>query len=302
MQRHDVVALCIRPAGWMRSTSVHPWGASAVPIVDESTNILAMEKTMRILVLSLVAALAVGCVPKGKYTEMMASYEVQLSERDRQLAELEQQRQDAISDTQLLESQLASVAAVAGELSSDVARMRQALSEAADRRRRIDVMIADYQDLLSRFSAMIDAGTLSVKVIDGRMTVQLPTDILFPSGSDRVSAEGQTALTSVATILADLNKEYQVVGHTDSAPIATERFPSNWALGAGRAISVTKILTDNGVTPEQVAASSMGEYRPVAPNSTPEGKARNRRIDIVIVPDLSQLPEFGHLSSTVAGH
>src|SRR5690606_26894562 len=132
---------------------------------------------------------------------------------------------------------------------------------------------------------------LQVKIVDGRMVVALPTDILFASGRADLSPEGKAAITEVGAVLATIpERQFQVEGHTDNVPIKTDRFPSNWELAAARAITVVRALREAGVEAERVSAASYGEFRPVATNDQPEGKQANRRIEIVVVADLSQLP------------
>ena len=192
------------------------------------------------------------------------------------------------------------------ELLKDKSRLREsmdelqhALADLERRRSAAEARVAAFRDLLDRFAELIDAGTLQVKIIDGRMVVQLATDVLFASGRADLSDDGAAALDRVAAILASIpDRRYQVEGHTDDVPIQTARFPSNWELAAARAIGVARRLVDGGVEAERVSAASFGEHRPAASNDSKEGRAANRRIEIVVVPDLSDLPgteELGRL-------
>ena len=90
-------------------------------------------------------------------------------------------------------------------------------------------------------------------------------------------------------------RRFQVEGHTDNVPIKTAQFPSNWELAAARALIVTKTMVEAGLPGERVSAASFGESKPAVSNDTPDGKAQNRRIEIVVVPDLSTLPGFDEL-------
>jgi chemotaxis protein MotB len=133
-------------------------------------------------------------------------------------------------------------------------------------------------------------------VVAGRMVVELPADILFASGSIELSSAGSASIAEVGRILAQMkDRKFQVEGHTDDQPIRTARFPSNWELAAGRAIAVASILMKSGVAPTNVSAASFGEFRPSVSNAKPEGRAQNRRIEIVLVPDLSNVPGFEEL-------
>jgi chemotaxis protein MotB len=262
----------------------------------------------RNLGLAVVMLALIACVPKKKYDESLAenarlSGEVDglkttvgslSSEMDRLKGDLRSSEQ-ALSEAQ---NRLASQTAQAGQLKEDLVKMQQALSELERRKAQADATLAQFRDLLARFKSLIDSGTLKVKIVNGRMVVELATDILFPAGSASLSKAGKEAIASVAKVLADIpGREYQVVGHTDNVPIANAQFPSNWYLGASRAIAVTDLLVANGLPPERVSAASSGDTKPAETNRTPEGRKINRRIEIVIVPDLSQLPGYSELQA-----
>ncbi len=160
----------------------------------------------------------------------------------------------------------------------------------------------NFRELLTRFKSLIDAGKLRIKIVGGRMVLELPTDILFPSGSATLSEEGQAALEEVGAGLAQMSdREFQVEGHTDDVPIDTRRFPDNWALAAGRALGVRATLEAAGMKPSQLSAASFAQTRPVQDNDTAAGKAANRRIEIVLLPDLSSLPGSEELEALGGG-
>jgi chemotaxis protein MotB len=208
------------------------------------------------------------------------------------IAELEAAR--AALDT--ANGKLAGKIAEAGAMQADIDQMKQALAELERRKAEADASLKSYRDLVARFQSMIDAGTLRVKVVDGRMIVELATDILFPAGSATLSAEGKATIAQVASVLASIpDRDFQVAGHTDNVPISTDRFPSNWDLGAARAITVTELLIGSGLPAARVSAASFADTQPADSNDTKEGKAHNRRIEIIVVPDLSQLPGYEEL-------
>jgi chemotaxis protein MotB len=135
-----------------------------------------------------------------------------------------------------------------------------------------------------------------VKIIDGRMVVALASDVLFTSGSAKLSEAGKTAIGEVSKLLADIpGRKFQVEGHTDNVPMKSAQYPTNWELAAARALSVVKTMVDAGMPVDRISAASFGENKPAKPNDSPEGKAANRRIEIVVVPDLSTLPGFDEL-------
>jgi chemotaxis protein MotB len=149
-----------------------------------------------------------------------------------------------------------------------------------------------YEEVLGRFRSLIDSGRLSVSIVRGRMVINLPQDILFSSGSADLGREGRETLSEIAAVLSEFdNRSFQVEGHTDDDPISTTQFPSNWELSAARSLSVVKLLVDRGVSPELISGAGYGEFRPVATNQTEEGQRLNRRIEIVMLPNLDVIAE-----------
>jgi chemotaxis protein MotB len=280
-----------------------------------------MRPLPRLKTTILAAALATsGCVTQKQYDALDAErrgLEATLEDKNKALADFEKRQQRLTAQNQSLESQLASeqdkvkdltaridkllsdMAAAAKDknrLQNSVEEMTRALAELEKRRAEAEGRIAEFKSLLARFRSLIDAGKLKVKMVDGRMVVVLATDILFASGSASLSKDGKTAVVEVGQVLASIPKRsFQVEGHTDNVPIASTQYPSNWELASGRAINVLKAMVEAGMPPERISAASFGDTRPVASNESKETKAQNRRIEIIIVPDLSQLPGFEEL-------
>jgi len=149
-----------------------------------------------------------------------------------------------------------------------------------------------YEEVLGRFRSLIDAGRLSVSIVRGRMVINLPQDILFASGSANLGREGRETLGEIASVLSEFeDRTFQVEGHTDDDPISTTQFPSNWELSAGRSLSVVKLLVERGVSPGLVSGAAYGEFQPVATNETEGGQRLNRRIEIVMLPNLDVIAE-----------
>jgi len=149
-----------------------------------------------------------------------------------------------------------------------------------------------YEDVIGRFRSLIDAGRLSVSIQRGRMVINLPQDILFRSGSAALAPEGRQTLGEVGSVLAELSdRTFQVEGHADNVPIATEQFPSNWELSAARALSVVHLLVREGVPAANLSGAAYGEFQPVADNDTSDGRRLNRRIEIVMLPNLDVIAE-----------
>ncbi len=270
--------------------------------------------------LPLLFVLAVGCVPIQKYRELetsLADAGTTISQRDAQISDLERGlagEQRTVADLQAQLDQLqqaydskkkaleaaqakeAQLMASKGQLEADVESMKQALAELEARREAAEKRLSSYRDLLQRFQKLIDAGKLKVKIQNGRMVVELASDVLFASGSAELSPEGKVAIEEVSGVLASIpDRTFQVEGHTDDDPIRTTQYPSNWELASGRALTVVKTMVAVGMPPERISASSYAYFQPVASNESTEGKAANRRIEIVVIPDLSALPGYDEL-------
>lgn len=152
------------------------------------------------------------------------------------------------------------------------------------------------RELQADFKPLIDRGVLEVEVVDGRIVLGMAADVLFPSGSAALSATGREHLVEIARLLAKKpDYEWQVEGHTDDDAINTPQFPNNWYLGAARAIEVVEVLVAHGMAPDSLSAASFGQYAPVAANTTANSKTRNRRIELVLLPDLGDLPGYQQL-------
>ncbi len=120
--------------------------------------------------------------------------------------------------------------------------------------------------------------------MEGRGLVISLDGSFFDSGSDHLRPEGYALLDSLASELLKVNNQVRIEGHTDNVPIETERFPSNWELSTARATSIVSYLVrDFGYTPRKLSAAGYAEFRPIDTNDTPEGRARNRRVDIVVL-------------------
>lgn len=153
-----------------------------------------------------------------------------------------------------------------------------------------------YRRLTERLAAMMRSGKLKVSIRNGKMIIELPNNVLFAPGSATLRDDGLTTLDEVADVLENFDRNFLVAGHTDNVPISGKRFASNWALSTARAVEVVAYLQKQGVQPEKLAAAGYGEFDPVAPNDTEEGQAKNRRIEIVLMPALDELPAIPELN------
>lgn len=225
----------------------------------------------------------------------IASLEEQLEETQRQLEQVEGQRAE-------LEQSLAESLKDKKKLGATVAGMTAALAAQNARNILAEKRVAEFKKMLARFKPLIDAGRLNVQIVDGRMVLQLPSDVLFESGHATLSADGKATIEEVGRILALMpDRDFQVEGHTDNVPIRTKRFRNNWELASARALTVVDVLMDTGVGAKQISAAAYADTRPRGGNDTAEGRANNRRIEIAVIPDLSTLPGFSELNKLAGG-
>jgi chemotaxis protein MotB len=141
-------------------------------------------------------------------------------------------------------------------------------------------MVNQLQVSLSAFAAQ---GLVSVSTDGDRVVIHMQSQMLFGSGDARLSGGALQALQSVARVLDGSPYPIRVEGHTDNLPISTLRFPSNWELSAARAASVVNYLARAGIAPARMSAVGYGEFRPKADNRTEQGRAKNRRVTLVVM-------------------
>lgn len=166
----------------------------------------------------------------------------------------------------------------------ELAELRKA-REIAERRAR------EYRQLTEKLASMVQSGQLSVKIRRGKMVIQLADNILFDPGKTQLKDDGRKALEQIGQVLGTIKgREFLVAGHTDNVPIKSGRFSSNWELSTARAVKVVEFLQEKGVDPKQLGAAGYGEHDPAASNDTPESRALNRRIEIILMPNLDELP------------
>jgi len=181
-------------------------------------------------------------------------------------------------------------------LNRSLDKMQAAYDEVQRRNEADKKRIEEYRGLFFKLKKLIDDGKLKLKLQDGKMVVILPSDVLFASGSHHLSERGIMAVKEITPLLASLDdKEFQVEGHTDNVPIYTVMHPTNWELAADRALNVLHTMIKAGMPAERISATSFGDSRPVQPNNTIMGQTANRRIEIVIVPNLRDLPGYDEL-------
>jgi chemotaxis protein MotB len=294
-----------------------------------------MRKALLCVVLG--GLLSGGCVTTGTFDKKVAELQrvtaehdeaaaerekalkAQIADLEKKVADLDAELKAAQAESARLQTALDDTTALAGELKQRLEKLGQNVGKLtsekgelartlADARGRLEELrkqklaaearAATFRNLMEKLRSMIDAGQLKVVIREGRMLIALESDVLFDSGKTNLKPAGQAALAKVAQVLASItDRKYQVAGHTDNVPIHTARFPSNWELSTARAVEVVNFLIANGMKPQQLSAAGFGEFDPVVPNDSPEHQAQNRRIEIVLEPNLTDLPSLDNIQA-----
>lgn len=210
---------------------------------------------------------------KSELVGELSSKQLELDRKAKDLAQLEARLSAQESSNKKLEEELK-------QREAKVKELQDAIQQKEEKLKALQSTVAN---ALRGFS---DADLLQVREENGKVYVSLSQNLLFQSGSKRINSSGKEALAKLAGVLKT-NKEISITveGHTDTDGDSD----FNWDLSVGRATSVVKELTDNGVDPKRVIASGRGQYFPVASNDTSKGKAQNRRTEIILTPDLDKL-------------
>lgn len=235
--------------------------------------------------------------------------EARMQERDRSLADASKRGADlqkALDDSTAMSASLRAELARLGKdadrllqekgaLASSLEGAKARLEELRRAQAATESRAKLYRDLALKLKKMIDAGDLLITLRDGRMILQLPNDVLFDTGKTDIKPAGKKALEQVAAVMKTLgDRHFQIGGHTDTVPISTPRFPSNWELSTGRALEVSHFLIAQGVKPAAISAAGYGEYDPIAGNESADGKRKNRRTEIALVPNIDEMVAIPH--------
>jgi len=159
-------------------------------------------------------------------------------------------------------------------------------AKVADLEQEKDTAAQMAKGLEDEMRADLESKDVTISKLQGKLTVNILDRVMFDSGEAILKPDGEAVMRKIAAILAGHPKlKVHVIGHTDNVPIRS-RFMSNWELSTARALAAVHFLTEKaGVDPRRVGAVGYGEYRPIADNATPEGRAKNRRIAVTILPD-----------------
>lgn len=220
----------------------------------------------------LVAAVLLlgGCVSSGKYEKLE-------TDKNQEIAGLQNEKGTLQAQTEALEKEKATLQ----EQIAALEKAKQALEASSQQNQ------AQYDALVKKLSAEVEQGQLQVRQYKNMLSVDVAEKIFFDSGRAELKESGKEVLAKVGEALKSYNdKVIRVVGYTDNVPIAKSMqriFPSNWELSVARATNVVRFLQGAGVPPERMVAAGRGEYSPIAENDTPEGRQKNRRIEIMLI-------------------
>ena len=182
-----------------------------------------------------------------------------------------------------------------------LAMQEEALNEREMQIKNLESEIARQDSIANRLNKVLreallgfDGDELTTEIKNGKIYISMSDKLMFQSGKANVQEKGKEALKALAGVLTK-NKEFQILveGHTDNVPIKTAQYSDNWDLSVARATSMVRILQDeHNLSPDRLTASGRGEYEPKASNETAAGKAKNRRTEIILSPDLTEVMEL----------
>jgi chemotaxis protein MotB len=246
-------------------------------------------------------ALAPGCVTRATHTEVVRERDQYREESARQSKRIEllETSNEALSEERValideiedlrkvregLQEKVEGLDRERSELETD---LRERESEVSRYSEELQQLRQTYGELVSDLQSDVAAGRIEIERLREGLRLNLAQEVLFAPGSAQLTARGRGMIGKLAERLARNPQLIEVRGHTDDRGISgalAGRYPSNWELAGARAASVVRLLAERGVAPQRMRAVSFGEFRPVVPNDTPEGRARNRRIEIRLLP------------------
>jgi chemotaxis protein MotB len=252
----------------------------------------------------------------AKYNQLLAMHKATVDQAQAKAAELERAKEQVEQlkselekmgvSMESLNEQLQQTGTQKEQLSKSVQDMQRALDEYKARAAQLERIKQRFEALRDKLKKLTDLG-LKVEIRRNRMVIRLPGDVLFASGQDKLRPEGQKVLDAVAEVIRkdpQLSARYfQVAGHTDDKPLVGGRFGDNWGLSVMRAREVLVYLIapldpkkgGGGLNPTRLHAAGYGETDPVAKNDTDDGRQQNRRVELVLMPDVEEMLDLRSL-------
>lgn len=235
---------------------------------------------------------ATGCgYSEDQWQAQLAKYNQLKSQKD----DDDKQLADAQTQIAALTKQLQDLGVNVNTMKASMDEQAKALADYKERARQLELIKERFETLKSKLDALTKLG-LAVTVRHNRMVISLPGDVLFDSGHETLKKDGKDILLKVAGIIKQdpqlVSRDYEVAGHTDNQPLAHGPFKDNWGLSLMRAREVLVFLIDpaQGGLPEQHwSAAGFGDTDPVADNSTPDGRQKNRRCELIVMPAVEEM-------------
>jgi chemotaxis protein MotB len=275
-------------------------------------------------VAALSAAVAAGCGPSqadydalnDKYQKLAAETQAEKDARAKAEEELEAQRARVMETRKKLEQmgmnldalnmEMAKTATEKERMEANLKNLQDALEEYRKRAEQLEAIQARFAELQKKLQKLVNLG-LKVEVRHNRMVIRLPGDVLFASGKTELKDEGKEVIGAVAEVIRKddgLAKRYfQVAGHTDDKPLKGGKYQDNWGLSSMRAREVLLFLVQGvdagggGLDAQKLHAAGYADIDPIAPNASPEGREQNRRVELVVLPDVSEMLDLTTMAS-----
>ena len=252
----------------------------------------------------------------AKYAELDSQHKQQHTELEQTKAELTTSRAKVATlteelskmgvDVETLSRKLLEEGTEKERLSADVDELKRAVTEYQNRAAQLERIRSRFEVLRGKLQRLTKLG-LKVEVRHNRMVISLPGDVLFPSGKDELKSDGKDVLMAVAEVIRNdqqlSERFFQIAGHTDAQPLKGGPFKDNWGLSAMRARTVLVFLIGKvdsrdgggGLDPTHLHAAGYGDTDPVAPNETPAEREKNRRVELVLMPNVEEMLDLKSL-------
>ena len=243
-----------------------------------------MTRISKVLIGLVIGSFALGCSPSRK--ELMA----ELDQVKADLASSQDKTKSLSQRIKELEDEIVSrqteIDALQSKIDANEAELAELRAAKAEREKELET----YKQLFARLKKLIDSGAIKVVFRKGKMMVEMASAVLFDSGKTKLKEDGLATLDELAQALKSVgDREFLVAGHTDNIPIKTRKFKNNWELSTQRAVVVVDHMIEQGFPSGQLGAAGYADVDPVASNDTEEGRAQNRRIEIILMPNLGEL-------------
>ncbi|MEN8123158.1 MAG: OmpA family protein [Bacteroidota bacterium] len=230
---------------------------------------------------------------KARLDELIASYEALETESAKELIAKAKEINNLLRQLEEKEKALSAKEHNLTQLQAELEARSETIYELEELIAAKEAKMTALRDAISNALHSFEGKGLTVTHKNGKVYVSMENKLLFSSGSWAVGAQGKNAVINLAQVLAD-NSDIEVLieGHTDNVPYNGTTIQDNWDLSVKRATAIVRILQNNGVNPKQVTAAGRSKYIPIADNTNSEGKAKNRRIEIILAPNLDRINEL----------